>query len=387
MNIVDFTIIVLLLFAIARGIRAGMLFLLLSSVGFVGGLLLGSWVAKRAALHVTNTSDKLLIILLIELLFALVLSAIGEVSARHLNKYVTKLHLGRLNQVFGAALEVVFALIVVWLIASGLTNVKSLKIGYDIHHSSIISALDGVLPNPPDLFAQLSKVINPNGFPSVFVGLEPQHTTISPANRANNQAIIADEQSIVKVQGYGCGGIVDGSGFVVAKGIVVTNAHVVAGIVYPKVINSDGTYSAEAVWFDPNLDIAVLKVPGLPNAALTLKSQVLPDGDAAAVLGYPGGGPLVVGNAAVIDEIDAVGRNIYGQGTVSRNIYEVQAGVEPGNSGGPLVGPDGSVAGVVFAKSVSQNNLGYAILINQVIPIIRNAQQQNTLVSTGQCAK
>jgi len=113
----------------------------------------------------------------------------------------------------------------------------------------------------------------------------------------------------------------------------------------------------------------------------------LPDADAAAVLGFPGGGQLSADDAAIIDHVQAIGRNIYNEGTVERDIYEVQADVEQGDSGGPLLAPDGTVAGVTFAKSVSQNDVGYALLINQVQPIVSQAQRQNTAVSTGSCAQ
>jgi S1-C subfamily serine protease len=113
----------------------------------------------------------------------------------------------------------------------------------------------------------------------------------------------------------------------------------------------------------------------------------LPDADAAAVLGFPGGGQLVVNDAAVIDHVRAVGRNIYNHDVVRRDIYEVQAKVEQGDSGGPLLSPEGVVAGVTFAKSVSQNGIGYALLAAQIQPLIQKAGQKTTAVSTGSCAQ
>lgn len=387
MDLLDLIILGLLGFAIARGVKAGLLQLFLSSSGFVGGLLLGSWAARYIAVRSGNPSVKLIIILAVELGLALSLSLAGEVVAVYLSARASRLRLGHVNQALGAALEVVFMLLIVWLGASGLANTSSYKIGYEIRHSWVIKELDTRLPAPPDVFAQLEKVIDPNGFPDVFSGLEPQHTTISPSNSVNNQAVINDENSVVKIQGRGCGGIIDGSGFVVAQDLVVTNAHVVAGVAAPQVIDKYRTYAAVPIWFDPNLDIAVLRVNNLPDAALPLASQELSDDDAAAVLGFPGGGPLAAKQAVIIDQVLAEGQNIYNRGAVSRHIYELQADVEPGNSGGPLIGPDGSVAGVVFAKSVSQNNVGYALLIGPVKTAIQSAESQNRQVSTSSCAE
>jgi S1-C subfamily serine protease len=387
MNWLDLIILVLLITAIIRGKQVGLLHLLLSSLGFITGLLLGSWVSKHVAGSFATPASKLAAVLIIEFGLAFTLAALGELASVKLHRHAVRWRLDKVNSYLGAVFEIVFTLAIVWLGASALGNVRSYDIGQEIKQSWTISKLNSTLPTPPDVLARLEKIISPNGFPDVFLGLEPRHTTISPNNSVSNQAVLTAEKSVVKIQGVGCGGIVNGSGFVVDKGVVVTNAHVVAGIARPQVVNSTGTYRAAAIWFDPNLDIAILRVPTLPDPGLDISGQVLPDNEGAAVLGFPGGGPLVAQNAAIIDHIAAAGRNIYNQGIVFRNIYEVQADVEPGNSGGPLLAPDGSVAGVIFAKSVSQNNLGYALLINQVQPLINKAEQQNTVVGTGNCAQ
>jgi S1-C subfamily serine protease len=386
-NWVDLIIILFLLFAVARGVKAGWLRLFLSSLGFIAGLLAGSWIARALAGQFDSPLAKLSIILFIELGLAILLFSLGELAAHHLKPHAVRLRLGKLNEIGGGLFEVVLSLVIVWLAASALANVRSNNIGKSVRESYIVRQLDSTLPRPPDIFAQLEKIISPNGFPNVFLGLEPQHTTVSPKNSVDNQAVVADENSVVKVQGAGCGGLVFGSGFVVANNLIVTNAHVVAGISRPQVVDRFATYQAKTVWFDPNLDIAVLRVKSLPEIPLKLSGAILPDADAAAILGFPGGGPLVAENAAIIDHVRAVGRNIYNEGEVERDIYEVQASVEQGDSGGPLLAPDGTVAGVVFARSIIQDNVGYALLINQVQPIISQAQQRTTAVSTGSCAQ
>jgi S1-C subfamily serine protease len=387
MSWVDLLIIILLLSAVARGLQSGWLQLFLSSLGFILGLLGGSWAAKYLAEQFSSPTVKLTVVLILEFGLALLLFGVGEILAHRLKPHAIRLRLGKLNEVAGGVLEVIFTLAIVWLVASALINVRSYDIGHDIRHSYIIKKLDGMLPQPPDIFAQLEKIISPNGFPNVFLGLEPQHTTVSPKNSVDNQAILEAEKSVVKVQGAGCGGLVFGSGFVAEPGLVVTNAHVVAGIKATQVVDSFKTYQASVVWFDPNLDIAILRVKNLPDKPLAISGDILPDADAAAVLGFPGGGQLVVNDAAVIDHVRAVGRNIYNHDVVRRDIYEVQAKVEQGDSGGPLLSPEGVVAGVTFAKSVSQNGIGYALLAAQIQPLIQKAGQKTTAVSTGSCAQ
>lgn len=387
MNLVDLIIVVLLVSALVRGIRTGLMQLLLSTAGFVAGLLLGSRVASWLAPHASNPFTKLILVLISVIGLATLFAAWGEIAGLYLNRLAGRFHLGRLNQALGAVLSIAFTVVIVWLGASVLTSVRSYDIGSQVKQSLIVRELDAAMPTPPDVFARLEKIISPNGFPSVFLGLEPQHTTVSPHNSVNNQAVLDDEDSVVKVQGEGCGGIVSGSGFVVDSETVVTNAHVLAGIASPEVVDTNGTYQATPIWFDPDLDVAVLRVRGLADPPLTLASQTLPDNDAVAVLGYPGGGPLVADNGVIIDHITAEGRNIYNRGLVIRNIYEAQANVQPGNSGGPLIAADGTVAGIVFGKSISQNSVGYALMIDEARPLIQAAIQSDTPAGTGSCVE
>lgn len=381
----DAVIIVLIVAAVIRGWHAGLIELALTFAGFLLGLLFGSWLISQIAPHLSNQLAKILIVPMTMLFFALGLTEAGRQLAHRLKPHAIRLKLGNVNNSAGSVLELIFTVIVIWLAASLLANVRSHSIGQSINQSYIIRRLDAALPAPPDVFAKLEKIISPGGFPDVFLGLEPQHTTISPTNHVDNKAVLADEASVVKIQGTGCGGIAFGSGFVAAPNLVITNAHVVAGISRPQVVDSSGSYWATPVWFDPNLDIAILKVNNLADPPLKLNGQILPDRDAAATLGFPGGGSLVAEDAAIIDHVTAVGRNIYNRGTVERNIYEVQANVQEGDSGGPLLAPDGTVAGVIFAKSVSQGNVGYAILINQVQQLVSKAQNHRP-VGTGTCA-
>jgi S1-C subfamily serine protease len=387
MNWVDLLILIILVSAVARGVKAGWLQLFLSSAGFIIGLLAGSWAARFLAQQFSSPLVKLIVILSLEFGLAFLLFGLGEMLAHRLKAHAVRLKLGKANEIAGGVLEVIVTLAVVWLAASALGNVRSYAIGRDVRHSFIIRKLETHLPQPPDILAQLEKIISPNGFPNVFLGLEPQHTTVSPKNSVNNQAVLADEKSVLKVQGAGCGGLVFGTGFVAAPNLVVTNAHVVAGIKHPQVVDQSKTYQATPIWFDPNLDIAILRVKNLPDMPLALGGQVLPDADAAAVLGFPGGGQLVADDAAIIDHVRAVGRNIYNQGTLERDIYEIQANVQEGDSGGPLLAPDGTVAGVTFAKSVSQDNIGYSLLISQVKPIISQSQSRTASVTTGSCTQ
>ena len=198
-------------------------------------------------------------------------------------------------------------------------------------------------------------------------------------------AVAAAKGSTVKVAGYGCGVIQEGSGFVAAPGLVVTNAHVVAGIAQPLVQVDSSIEAATVVLFDPSFDIAVLRVPGLHAPVLTLNPTTVDRGAQAAVLGYPDGGPFSVDAAGVMARFEAQGRDIYGDALTVRNVYEIDARVRPGNSGGPLVLPDGHVAGVVFSRSTVDANVGYALTSPDVLVRVARAEAATHPVGTGRC--
>jgi S1-C subfamily serine protease len=212
-----------------------------------------------------------------------------------------------------------------------------------------------------------------------------------PGDADERAAVQRAGPSTVQVAGSGCGVIQEGSGFVAAPGIVVTNAHVVAGIASVFVIDSTGRHATKTLLFDPRLDIAVLRVPGLAAPPATIDPAVVGRGTTAVVLGYPGGGAFTDRKAGVAAAFEAVGLDIYGTSQTTREIYELDAIVLPGNSGGPLVASgdkaiaDGTVIGVVFARSTTNSQVGYALAMPAVNADIARAETRTTTVGTGGC--
>jgi S1-C subfamily serine protease len=171
---------------------------------------------------------------------------------------------------------------------------------------------------------------------------------------------------------------------VVAPDLVVTNAHVVAGIPHPTVDDRTGIHDTTVVYFDPSYDLAVLRTD-VTEPPLSLDAQTVPRSTQAAILGYPEGGPFAFGPAGVMAEFQAQGRDIYGQGLTVRDVYEIDAQVRPGNSGGPLVLPNGTVIGVVFSRSTTSGTVGYALASPGVVTRVHQAESSTTPVGTGGC--
>jgi S1-C subfamily serine protease len=206
-----------------------------------------------------------------------------------------------------------------------------------------------------------------------------------------HSTVVTDARpSIVKVVGTapGCGKVLEGSGFVFAKDRVMTNAHVVGGVREPTVqVGGKGRlHDAKVVLYDWQRDIAVLDVPGLNAPALSFATSDARSKDDAIVAGFPENGGFDVRAARVRGRIEASGPDIYHRGTVHRDVYSLYATVRQGNSGGPLLTPDGKVAGVVFAKSLDDANTGYALTSDEVTPDAAAGRTADQQVDTQGCA-
>jgi S1-C subfamily serine protease len=314
---------------------------------------------------------------------------IGEYVGIVTKHKLQRLKIDRADVALGAVGGGLTLLLTVWLIAPVLIALPFPGLQQAVRGSHVVSWLDRSLPSAPNTIADLGRIIDPNGFPQVFTGLEPSLPTNSPLPDLGsmNAAVQKDRASVVKIEGHGCGGIVEGSGFVAGNGFVVTNAHVVAGVSNPVALDGNGEHPTTVVWFDPNLDLAVLRVSNLAGSVLKIDTGHIANGTDGAVLGYPGGGGFTADPARVLDEFTAVGRNIYGQGQTTRDVYGVKANIIPGNSGGPLVETNGDVIGIVFAESTTYNQVGYALTTPQVVTELHQAEARNTPASTGPCAE
>jgi S1-C subfamily serine protease len=184
-----------------------------------------------------------------------------------------------------------------------------------------------------------------------------------------------------------CSRSIEGSGFVISPDHVLTNAHVVAGVTVRQIVTTESgiTLSATVVYYDPQVDVAILYVKNLGLTPLRFAGPANP-GDSAVVAGYPLDAPTLQATPARIGGVqNAQGPNIYDTSTVTRQIYEIRALVQSGNSGGPLLSPDGTVDGVVFAAAVGVPDTGFALTAAEVSADASAGETLQTPVSTGGC--
>jgi len=247
-----------------------------------------------------------------------------------------------------------------------------------VQSSAILSTINDAFP-PERLLEQLERV-DPIG---VVAG--PPAIVAPPDSRlARDPDVVTASKSVVRITGIACGLGVEGSGWIVRRGLVVTNAHVVAGIDAPRVDRRDGTTSRRAtvVAFDERNDVAVLRVPGLRGRPLPVAEPER--GVGVVLVGFPGNGPLTLTPGRLGGTRDLIGRNAYGRGPVTREITTIRGVIEPGSSGGPGVDARGRVRTTVFARQPGDRG-GYGIPPDVVLASVQEAGREP--VSATDCTR
>jgi len=387
---VDLVLLALSAGAAYTGYRRGALLQVLAYGGLGAGLVAGALLAPYLARVAERPEAQAGIALGTFLALGLVGDGIGWLVGSGLRAATHRSRLRAVDRAAGSLISVGALLLATWFLALNLVHGPSPALAREIRRSAIVRGLAATLPEPPSLLAQVRRFLNRFGFPEVFAGLPPAPAAPveGPTQREVRRAVAAADDATVQVAGEACGRIQEGSGFLAAPGYVVTNAHVVAGVDAPEVREADGTvHAATPVLFDPELDVAVLRIAEPVGPPLELATEPAERGEGAAVLGYPEGGGLTAVPAALRARLEAVGRDIYGRGRVRREVYELQAEVRPGNSGGPFVDADGTVLGVVFAGSTTDPGIGYALASDEVEPALERAEGRTAPVPTGPCLR
>lgn len=393
---VDVLDIVLLVFVVVfavSGYRQGFIIGLLSFVGFLGGGVLGTFIAPGIAAKVVNGSSQQA---LLAIVIVFLIASLGQFLASSLGaavrSRVTWGAAAHLDAVGGAIVSMCSVLLIAWLIGTAVANAPFPAVARQVQGSAVLTQMDRIMPDTARTwFSAFQKFVAQGPFPQVFGGLGGERfVQVAPPDKKvlKTAGLRRARGSVVKILGEapGCDRTIEGTGFVYAPNRVMTNAHVVAGVRGgPEVYTLDGGASrARVVLYNPQRDIAVLDVPGLSQRPLKFDGGAS-TGDNAVVAGYPRNKGFKAVPARVRGSQEARGPNIYGDRQVVREIYSLRAKVEPGNSGGPLLAPSGKVYGVVFAAATDDPDTGYALTADEVAPDARAGRNAVRTVSTGRC--
>jgi S1-C subfamily serine protease len=387
---IDVLLLVLLALAALSGWRRGFAMVLLGYLGLLVGLALGAWAATQAGLLVSADSSvrRLLTAVVVFFLVAAACHAVGNLLGIRVRSLLGGRWTSRADAVGGAVVATVVAAVAMWFIALTLSNVPLSPFARAVHSSSVLRTIDNYAPRPPAALAQLRGLLDRSGFPDAFATLRPPVVSGAPPEAARNQAILRAANATMQIQSRGCGGVLFGSGFPIARDLVVTNAHVVAGSRRHEVVTNEGVRAtASVVYFDPARDLALLSVPDLSVNPLRLAGAPARRGQEAVVIGYPSGGAQRVIGARIVLRTRPEAPDIYARPQDSRrDIYVLHAQVRKGVSGGPVVDLRGRPLGVVFAASTVERSEGYALTNTEVRRAVGRNNGNRRPVSVGGCA-
>lgn len=358
-----------------RGLIAGAL----SLAGFGAGAFIGSRLGPLLLEDGSRSPYAPLFALLGALMIGGVFASGLELLGFHLRRRLGE-RLGAVDGVGGSVLVACLGLFLVWIGGSvALQTPGARELREPIQRSAILKELNAALPPSGAILKALARF---DPFPSIR---GPAANVAPPdAKIARDPEVRAAGRSVVRVLGTACGLGVQGSGWVAGNGIVVTNAHVVAGQDDTTVQPGGGGpgLDTDPIWFDPRNDLSILRVPGLSGTpALPMHVNAEPS-TPAAVLGFPDNGPYEVEPARLGGTATVVTQDAYGRGPVQRAITSLRGEVRPGNSGGPAVDASGRVVTTIFAAATSRRGTGYGVPDSVVRDALRRARGP---VDTGPC--
>jgi len=380
----DWIIVAFALLLALMGYRQGFIVGVLSFAGFALGAFLGTRLGPLVLPKGSASPYAPAFGLVGAILAGAILASGAEGVGFRLRRVLVVPGMGMLDGMLGALLGLALGLGIVWIVGAVAAQTPGQDaLRADVQHSAILRELDEVLPPSGGVLNALARL---DPIPSI-TGPAPDVASPTP-QIARAPAVGRASRSVVRVLGTACGLAIEGSGWVAEPGIIVTNAHVVAGEEDTTVeVGGNGPgLPAEPIAYDPNADLAVLRVPELGLPPLTL-AQEPESGTGGAILGYPENGPFEAAAARIGHTQSVLTQNAYGQGPISRQLTPLRGLVRPGNSGGPVVDAQGRVLTTVFASTVgSQTRGGYGVANETVAGLLATTSRTGATVSTGACA-
>lgn len=394
MLLVDIIVVIALVLALVAGLARGFFASLGTVVGMVCGAVAALWGLPLAAPWLSEVLPeggwRAAALAAAALGLVVLGTAAGAAVGHAVRRGVDRGRARPVERFFGGVVSVVATALAVLLVSSGIGVAGIPYVSSAVASSRVVGALDALTPAPvDDALAVARGALLGDGIPRLEAAIgAPVAPTNAPVT-LDDPALQAAAASVARVSGtaYACGVSMTGSGFVAAPGLVVTNAHVVAGVDAP-VVELPGGRAGEGriVLFDPVVDLAVIAVGGLGDAPLAIADPV-PAGTQAVVQGYPHGGPFTSGSAAVVSVGSVPVPDIYDGPATPREVYALAADVRPGNSGGPLLSAQGAVVGVVFARALDDDARGYAMTTSELRPALAAVTADAPTVSSGPCAR
>jgi S1-C subfamily serine protease len=393
-NWIDILVLIIAVVAAASGARQGLVIALPAFLGVLIGAVVGVRLAPLLIQNFTDPATRVAFAVAILVLLVALGETFGVWCGRLLKVRIHNPKLAGVDNVLGAILQGVVVFVVAWMIALPLTSFSGLPaLTSALQRSTVLGAVNTIMPNAArQLPADLRKLFDVPDLPDVTnpFSQTPIQSVGPPDTALQNSQIVQDVRgSVVKIhaEAPSCSRALEGSGFVIAPQRVLTNAHVVAGTDQAVVEVKDGQLDAHVVYYNSDVDLAILAVPDLTAPPLRFDQSPAATGTNSIVLGYPLDGDYTASASRIRSRINLPGPNIYDDRTENRDVYTVYAQVRSGNSGGPLIDTNGGVLGVVFGAAVDDPNTGFALTAQQVTSVLpADPGALYRSVSTDQCA-
>ena len=388
--VLDIVLVLVLLGYLIQGWRLGFVRSLGAIVGIVAGGIAAALLSPLIGSLVPDETGRVVATIVAAIVLVLLGHAVGSGIGAAIGGVLRRSPLGPIDRLLGAAAQLVVSALAISVIASLAVSLGVPYVAQPVASSAVLRAIDTATPAPVDrALAQLRSTVLSSGIPQLGIALGTGGGSTAVPGVDQTAGLKTAAESVVKITGRApaCNQEQSGSGFVVADDRVLTNAHVVTGVTDPVVLAPNGqALRSRVTFYDPRRDLAVLAVPGLDAAPLAIADP--PGvGDRGVVAGYPFGGPFTEGGARVVQSGRVSVPDVTGGGRTERDIAAIAADVEQGNSGGPLLTPGGRVIGLVFAKSTSQSDLGYAMTPDEFGSVVQRAGDLSSAVSTGRCSR
>jgi len=390
MNFLDWCLVVLTVAYALSGYWQGFITGAFATAGLLVGGLIGIWLAPILLGDAAPSLWVSLGALFVVLVMASLGQAVLQFAGTRIRARLTWQPIRAVDAVGGAALSVVAVLVVAWMLGVAISGSRIPGISPQVRDSKVLIAVNRVMPvQAQQALRSFDSVVGSSFFPRYLEPFAPERiVNVDPATPrvVRDPDIRNARASVFKIRSTNrCGSGVEGTGFLYAPHRVMTNAHVVAGVTDPEIKDGDKTMDGTVVYYNPDIDVAVINVPALdgPTIRFDLNGKEKQQG---AVLGYPQDGPYDAQPARIRGEQRLRSPDIYGNGTVTRQVFSLRGMIRPGNSGGPFVSSAGRVLGVVFAASVSDRQTGYALTADQVRRAAALGLQSSERVSSGNCA-
>lgn len=389
MNLLDWLLLLLVLAYALSGYWQGFVTGAFATAGLLLGGLLGIWLAPVVLGGADPSVWVSLGALFIVILCASFGQALMQYAGARVRDKITWQPARAVDAVGGALLSSLAVLVVAWALGVAISGSRIGEVTPMVRESAVLSKVNAALPaSAQNVLQKFNDVVGTTFFPRYLEPFAPERIVEvepGPQRLLRDPDVVAAGESVLKVRGSSdCGRGVEGTGFVYAPDRLMTNAHVVAGVDDPEVEIDGDSVDADVVYYNPDLDVAVLAVESGRLDPLRFDTGVEAE-DGVAILGYPEDGPFDIQTGRIRDQQRLRSPDIYGDGTVIREVFSLRGLVRPGNSGGPIVTSAGDVAGVVFAASVTDDETGYALTADQVAESARQGVASSRAVSTGDC--